>query len=67
MSKQVINRWMPTDLAELREALTEIVDEVASLGGDISSTYVELRDVALVRETLSDGSTAFNIVVRENR
>lgn len=67
MSKQVMNRWMPTNIAELREALDDILTEVAGESGDPNTVYVDLRDMALVRETLTDGSVGFNIVVRENR
>lgn len=67
MTQHVLERWVPSDIAELREALEDIMDYVGSEGGDISTVYVDLRDLTLVRETLTDRSVVFNIVVRENR
>lgn len=67
MSKQVIDRWMPTSVAELRDALDEMMQSAREEGGDSETVYVCVRDLALVRETLTDGSVAFNVVVRENR
>jgi hypothetical protein len=58
---------MPTNVAELREAITEILTDIGCEGADVETVYVDVRDIALVRETLSDGSAAYNIVVRENR
>lgn len=34
---------------------------------EATAVYVDLRDLALVKETLTDGSVVFNVVVRENR
>lgn len=70
MSKEVLERWMPTTVAELREALDQMVALAADEMGsrvDVEDVYVDLRDLALVRNTLTDGSVAFDIVVRENR
>lgn len=67
MRQQFLERWMPSTHAELREALDDIMHYVGSEGGDMDTVYVDLRDLTLVRETLTDGSIAFNIVVRENR
>jgi hypothetical protein len=70
MSKEVLERWMPTTVAELREALDQMVALAADEMGsrvDVEDVYVDLRDLALVRSTLTDGSVAFDIVVRENR
>ncbi|VWX51055.1 hypothetical protein [Novosphingobium sp. 9U] len=67
MTQQVLERWMPSNIAELRKALDDIMHYVGSEGGDMDTVYVDLRDLALVREMLTDGSIAFNIVVRQNR
>lgn len=69
MTKQVMERWMPSTVAELNEALSEMMSMVSESGegGDLDTVYVDVRDLALVKETLTDGSVAFNIVVRENR
>lgn len=67
MSKQVVDRWMPTTVAELRDALDEMMREAREEGADSETVYVCVRDLALVRETLTDGSVAFNVVVRENK
>lgn len=67
MPKQILTRWMPSNVAELRDALAEILTDIGCEGADPEIVYVDVRDIALVRETLTDGSVAFNIVVRENR
>lgn len=67
MAKEVVDRWMPTTVAELRDALTEMMSAASAEGGDAETVYVDVRDLALVRETLTDGSVAFDVVVRENR
>lgn len=68
MSKKVMERWMPSTLAELREAFDEMVHMLRCEGeSDDEVVYVDVRDLALVKETLTDGSVAFNVVVRENR
>lgn len=68
MSKETVERWMPSNLLELREAFDEIVHMLRMEGeGDDEVVYVDVRDLALVKETLTDGSVAFNIVVRENK
>lgn len=66
MPKQVLNRWMPTSAAELRDAIAEILTDIACEGADLETVYVEVRDIVLVRDTLTDGSTVMNIEVREN-
>lgn len=66
MPKQVLNRWMPTSAAELRDAIAEILTDIACEGADLETVYVEMRDIVLVRDTLTDGSTVMNIEVREN-
>ena len=35
--------------------------------GDLDVVYVDVRDLALERQTLTDGSTVLNVVVRENK
>lgn len=67
MSKVTVERWMPTTLAELRDALSEMLDMAASEGGDAETIYLDVRDFALVRETLTDGSVVYNITVRDNK
>ena len=68
MASTTLERWMPSNLSELRDALNEMVHMLRMDGeGDDEVVYVDVRDLALVRETLTDGSVAFNIVVRENR
>lgn len=67
MSKQVVDRWMPTSVAELRNALDEIMQAAREEGADSETVYVCVRDLALVRKTLTDGSVVFDVVVRENR
>lgn len=68
MAKEVMERWMPSNLSELREAFDEMVHMLRMDGeGDDEVVYVDVRDLALVKETLTDGSVVFNVVVRENR
>jgi hypothetical protein len=74
MAMKVMDRWMPSTVAELRDALSEMMGlamtEAGAEGQDMPDpgvVYVDVREFALVRETLTDGSFAFNVVVRENR
>jgi hypothetical protein len=68
MAKTVIERWMPSNLTELRAAFDEMVQSLRMDGEtDDEVVYVDVRDLALVKETLTDGSVAYNVVVRENR
>ncbi len=62
-----LNRWMPSNLDELREAVREIETEVAAKGHAATTVYVDVRFLSLEEETLTDGSRVVNIVVRENR
>lgn len=68
--QQTLEKWMPTTLAELRDAVNEITlwaaDELGSRM-DAETVYVDVRDFVLVRETLTDGSKVLNLRVRENR
>lgn len=65
MSKEVLERWMPSTLAELREALDEMVSQSYENGhADLETVYVDMRDIVLVKETLSDGSAVLNVTVR---
>lgn len=68
MAKEVLERWMPSNLAELRDVLLEL-DLCCTMreAPDPTTVYVDLRDLALVKETLTDGSVVFNVVVRENK
>lgn len=67
VSKQTIERWMPSNLAELRDVLLELQICTMSEAADTAAVYVDVRDIALVKETLTDGSVVFNVVVRENK
>lgn len=67
MSKETIDRWMPTNVEELRDALTEMMNVAREDGADAETVYVDVRDLTLVRETLTDGSVVFNVTVRENK
>lgn len=67
MSRHTLNSWMPTTLPELRTALDEISADLAVEGADADTVYVDARDISLVSNTLTDGSTTLTIVVRENR
>lgn len=68
MAKEVLERWMPGNLLELREAFDEMVHMLRMEGeGDDETVYVCVRDLALVKDTLTDGSVVFNVIVRENK
>lgn len=67
MAKEVLERWMPSNLAELRDVLLELDLCTMREAPDPTTVYVDLRDLALVKETLTDGSVVFNVVVRENK
>lgn len=68
MAKRVVERWMPSNLDELTDALHEIRTTAYSEGvGDHSTVYVDVRDLSLIEETLTDGSQVWKLVVRENR
>jgi membrane-bound inhibitor of C-type lysozyme len=59
---------MPGTLTQLREACDEIAAQAYENGeGDLDVVYVDVRDLTLVKEVLSDGSTVLNLIVRENR
>lgn len=69
---QVLERWMPTTLAELRDALDEIENMAASLTEDGThpdgdTIYVNVRHLALVGNKLTDGSVTYDIIIRENK
>lgn len=63
----VLNRWMPTSLDELREALDEMSLEAKARGHFDSTVYVDVRFLALEEVELSDGSRVVNVVVKENK
>jgi hypothetical protein len=67
MAKETVDLWMPSNVEELRDALTEMMTVAREEGADADTVYVDVRDLTLLRETLTDGSVVFNIVVRENR
>lgn len=64
---EVLERWMPSSLDELIEALQEIQSEALSSGFTFDTVYVDVRDLTLERKTLTDGSAVLNLIVRENR
>lgn len=61
--KKVVERWMPSTLAEMRDMINEMV---LQYGVDADTTYVEVRDFTLMENTLTDGSTTNDITVRLN-
>lgn len=63
----VLNRWMPTSLDELREALDEMRVEASAKGHSEDVVYVDVRYLSLEETELSDGSRVLNLVVRENK
>lgn len=69
MSRKTLETWMPSNLAELRDAVNEIAfwaaDELGSRV-DAETVYVDVRSFTLVRETLTDGSVVLKLRVREN-
>ena len=67
MATEVLERWMPSSLDELIEALQEIQSEALSSGFTFDTVYVDVRDLTLERATLTDGSPVLNLIVRENR
>lgn len=67
MTTATIQRWMPTSLDELREALNEISLETKAKGHSDDTVYVDVRFLALEEGTLSDGSRVVNVVIRENK
>jgi vacuolar-type H+-ATPase subunit E/Vma4 len=68
MAQQVMDRWMPTTVDELRDALGEMMEQAMCEGCEGDHTvYLDVRDLALVKQTLTDGSVVFNVVVRENK
>ncbi len=70
MAKQAhetIERWMPTTLSELRDALNEMMTEAGCEGHDADTVYLDVRDFTLSKQTLTDGSVVLNVTVRENK
>jgi hypothetical protein len=68
MAKETVERWIPGNLMELRAALDEMVHQLRMEGeGDDEAVYVDVRDLALVKTTLTDQSVVFDVVVRQNR
>jgi hypothetical protein len=70
MAKETVERWIPSNLKQLRDALDDIVytlrvDEDSA--DDDEAVYVDVRDLALVKTTLTDQSVVFSVVVRQNR
>lgn len=63
----VLNRWMPTSLDELRDALDEMSVEAKAKGHCDSTVYVDVRFLSLEEVELSDGSRVVNVVVKENK
>ena len=70
MTKETVERWMPGNLKQLREALDDIVYTLrvdADSADDDEAVHVDVRDITLVKTTLTDQSVVFDVVVRQNR
>jgi len=65
MSKQVLTTWNVENMEQMMVALTEAVDEAGRLGHHPSTVYPNMLQVALVEETLTDGSTVLNLHFHE--
>jgi hypothetical protein len=70
MATETLERWMPTNLDELTVALSEITRMVREEGVscfDESTVYVDVRYLSLEKRTLTDGSVAYDLVVKANK
>lgn len=70
MATKTLERWMPTNLDELTVALSEITHLLREEGvpnSDDCTVYVDVRYFSLEKRTLTDGSVAYDLVVRENK
>jgi hypothetical protein len=66
MQQEVIKTWNFDDLEDLREALIDAEQTAASMGYYISTVHPNMCRVALVSETLSDGSKVLNLIFSES-
>ena len=68
MAAETLERWMPTSLDELVTAVQEMVRMVREEGVSMDDTvYVDVRYLSLEKRTLTDGSHAFDLVMKENK
>lgn len=65
---KVLEKWMPSTLQELSDAVDEMKRMAYEYGhGDHDTVYVCVRDFTLTETTLSDGSKVLDLKVRENK
>ncbi len=64
MSTEVIERWIPTNLKELREAIDDILEHTKDAEGVDAETIYLAMGIKLVRNTLTDGSATYDVLVR---
>lgn len=65
MSKQVLTTWNVENMEQMMVALTEAMVDAAAAGHHPSTVYPNKLRVALVEETLTDGSTVLNLHFHE--
>jgi hypothetical protein len=65
MSRVVLATWNVENMEQMLPALNEALADAASLGHHPSTVYPNKRRLALVEETLSDGSTVVNLYFHE--
>jgi hypothetical protein len=63
----LLEAWMPENLAELRQAVDEMISMTYEAGHNPETVYVCVRDLRLQESTLTDGSKALDLKVRENK
>jgi hypothetical protein len=61
MTKEVISVWNVSDLATMRDAIADALETAKMLGHDPSTVYPDKLRLALVQETLTDGSHVLNL------
>jgi hypothetical protein len=66
MTMEVIRVHNIDDLEDLMEALIDAEQTAASMGYYISTVHPNMCRVALVSETLSDGSKVLNLIFSES-
>jgi predicted transcriptional regulator len=66
MTTEVIRVWNIDDLEDLMKALINAEQTAASMGYHPSIVFPNMRRVALVSETLSDGSKVLNLIFSES-
>lgn len=67
MAKEFVEKWMPSNLVELREAVNEMFSEAEARGIDPYTVNIDVRDMILKQDTLTDNSTVLDIFIRENK